>query len=613
MKMQCRPERQPATVVQIAMYAMALLIFFAAILGCMLADNAELQTWGHVNAELNDSTAVAPANVRRSTVYDVQVATTASPQTLHDSFTYMSLPRSGRAKADYTDDDGAEFAAQAKMTMSWTTFLYRADAWVYVSIKQAPALNSADEVTIRPTTLRFQKELVNPTTVRILVPYSGLGYRFSVEFDSQQVTSYGDESGGLTTDATDRPAVHTEPRNAMMIFAEPILTGDSVDQLVPSPASHSIYYPDEGNVSNLDEVTQEVIYFRPGTYYMNWNYQAALRPKVRWVYLAPGAYVKGAFQFRTAPADLKVTGLGVLSGEQYVYEPDRINGYNHRASDTLNCHSTCVKMLEFGSAVGEHQHLTMYGVTVANPPYNSFVVYGDVQNFRADATHIKQVGGWYWQSDGPELYQRSSVQHSFFHSNDDVLKLYGSRVDVNDIVVWKSENGPVIQWGWAPRNIDNVHVNGVDVIHNRMYRDSHNACIVNSAKHYLDPNSSNLAHPQTHVTNVFLENIRSEGKNLCAMRLYALSSWENIHIENLWIEEWNGLDKKTQASRFEALSNENGERVFIGNEVVGRRGLAIVNYVVGAEHVSRSADNWRSDQTGRLDFDASLWDNWDAR
>jgi hypothetical protein len=158
-----------------------------------------------------------------------------------------------------------------------------------------------------------------------------------------------------------------------------------------------------------------------------------------------------------------------------------------------------------------------------------------------------------------------------------------------------------------------VHVNGVDVIHNRMHRDSHNSCIINSAKHYLDPSASNLANPQTHVTNLFLGNIRSEGRNLCAMRLYALSSWESIHVENLWIEGWNELEKKTQASKFEALTDANGERVFIGNETFGRRGLEIVNYVVSTERISKSAENWRSDQSGRLDFDASLWDNWDAR
>jgi hypothetical protein len=577
-----------------------------------VAQGAELQTWGHANAELNDSTAVAAGNVRRSTVYDVQVATRAAPETLHDSFSYMSLPRSGRAKEGYNSEDGAEFAAQAKMTMSWTSFLYDTDTWVHVGIKVGPALSSADEVTIRPTTLNFQKELVNGRTIRILVPYSARGYRFSVEFKSQQLTSYRDGSGKLTTRASGNRAVHDEPLNAMMIFAEPMLTGGDVNRLVPSSASHSIYYPHEGKVANLHQVTQDVIYFRPGTYYMDWNYHAYLPPQVRWVYLAPGAYVKGAFQFRKGSAGLKVTGFGVLSGEQYVYEADRVNRYRHRSDSAPDCHGSCVKMLEF-EAGSEQQHLTLHGITVANPPYNSLVAYGDVQHFTEDASQYKQVGGWYWQTDGLELYQGSSMKNAFLHSNDDVLKLYASHLRVNDIVVWKAENGPVIQWGWKPRNIAEVRLNGLDVIHNRMYTDSHNSCIINSARQYQDPASAGLANPDMRVAGVFLENIRAEGRNLCAMRLYALASWENIHISNLWIQEWNDLDIRAQASKFEALANEKGERVVIGNEVRDGKGLTIENYVVSGERIRKSGDNWRADHPGRLDFDPSLWDNWDAR
>jgi hypothetical protein len=582
------------------------------VLLCAAAESAEIETWGHANSELNGSTAVAPGNVRRSTVYDVRIATLTAPQVFHDSFTYMSVPRNGRTKEGYNSDDGAEFAAQAKMTMSWTSFLYNVDTWVHVEIKEGPALRSADEVTIRPSTLNFHKELVNGKTVRILVPYSARGYRFSVEFNSQRLTSYKDSSGRLTTRRPGNQAVHDEPLNAMMVFAEAMLTGADSDRLVPNSASHSIYYPPKGRVADLDQVTQEVIYFRAGTYYMDWNYHGYLRPQVRWVYLAPGAYVKGAFQFRKGSTDLKVTGFGVLSGEQYVYEADRANQYRHRADSVPDCHGSCVKMLEF-EAGSEQQHLTLHGITVANPPYNSLVAYGDVQRFSEDASHYKQVGGWYWQTDGLELYRGSSMSNAFLHSNDDVLKLYASHLRVNDIVVWKGENGPVIQWGWKPRNIADVHLNGLDVIHNRMYTDAHNSCIINSAGHYEDPASDRLADPHSRVSDVFLERIRSEGRNLCAMRLYALSSWENIHIRNLWIQEWNELDVRTQASKFEALSDARGEQVVIGNEVRDGRGLTIESYVVGGERIRKSADNWRADRPGRLDFDGSLWDNWDAR
>lgn len=594
-------------------------IFFGLLLLAATAVKAEVQTWSHPNGEPNASTAVAPGNVRSSTVYQVRVAPVAQPGKLHDAFVYMSIPRSGLGKAGYTDEDGAEFSAKAGMTMSWSSFLHDEDVWVYVELVHGPVLTSADQVAIRPTRFTFQKELVNERTVRIRVPSVPEGFRFSVEFDSQQMTSYEAPNGALTTEPAGNRAVHTEPRNGLMIFAEPILAGRDAARLAPDPqsTSYTIHYPEEGLLSNLHEVTDQVIYFRPGTYYMGANLHANLHPNVRWIYLAPGAYVKGAFQFHASPAALPeltmlgITGFGVLSGEQYVYEADRANGYQRRAADTADCHGTCVKLLEF-DATPAFEQMTIHGITLANAPYHSFVIHGE-PTIAANVSHGKQLGGWYWQTDGFEMYDNGTMSDMFFHLNDDVLKLYGSDGRVNGIVVWKLENGPVIQWGWTPRNIERVRVDGVDVIHNRMHRDTHNTCIINSARHYLDPGSDRLADPHALVNEMLLSNIRSEGMNLCAMRLYALSSWRNIHIADLWIEGWNGLDSARQASRFEALSNELDDPVSIGNELREHMGLALFNYTVGGERITKDAGNWRANGPGRLDFDPALWENWNAQ
>jgi hypothetical protein len=584
------------------------------------AVTAGVQAWYHTNGEANASTAVAPAKVRSSTVYRVRVAPVTQPDEAHDSFVYMSIPRSGLGKVGYTGEDGAEFSAQAGMTMSWSSFLQGEDVWVYVELVDGPTLTSANEVTIRPTPLDFQKELVNEKTVRILVPRVPEGFRFSVEFDSQQITIYEGPDRNLTTEPAGNPAVHTEPRNGLMIFAEPIEVGREAEQLTPDPksTSYSIYYPAEGQISNLNEVTDRVIYFRPGTYYMGGDYHANLNPNVRWVYLAPGAYVKGAFQFHASPpatfpelAVLGVTGFGVLSGEQYVYEADRSNGYQSLAADKRDCHATCVKLLEFESSPSP-EVMTSHGITLANAPYHSFVIYG-TPTIVANISRGKQVGGWYFQTDGYEMYDNFTMSDMFFHLNDDVMKLYGSNTRVNRIVVWKLENGPVIQWGWTPRNMSRVQVDGVDVIHNRMHRDDHNTCIVNSAKNYLDPDSVFLANPQALVSDIVLSNIRSEGMNLCAMRLHALSSWRNIHIKNLWIEKWNGLDIARQESRFRALSDEVDLPVSIGNELREQQGLSILNYKVAGERITREAGNWRADELGRLDFDPALSENWNAQ
>ncbi|MEU0086202.1 family 49 glycosyl hydrolase [Streptomyces sp. NPDC006274] len=584
------------------------------------ADSAQLQTWWHENQEFNTTSPVANDKVRRSSFYDVKVATEAAPGTKYDSFAYMSIPRSGKGKIGYTKEDGAEFSSGANLTMSWTSFQYTTGVWVDVTLRSGQRVSSADQVKIKPSSLNLAKELVDNKTVRVKVPYDAKGYRFSVEFDPQLYTSYNDMSGpangaGKLTDqgGSGRRAIHTEPRNSMMIFAEPAPAGAEKERLIPTAASGSIHYPEPGRVANLNDISQEIIYFRPGTYTMGSKYHAVLPPNVKWVHLAPGAYVKGAFRFfHDNRSRYKVTGYGVLSGEQYVYEADTNNDYDH-LSGASNCHASCVKMLQFQSADAQ-QYLDLQGVTINEPPYHSFVVYGNEQTFQMRVDNYKQVGSWYWQTDGIELYRGSTMKNTFFNANDDVLKMYHSDVDIDNTVIWKNENGPVIQWGWTPRSIDNVRVRNTHVIHNRMYwKDvKYNTCILNSSSHWQDMDSTAKADPSTWVKNMTFENITVEGMTNCAIRVFALSSTENIHVKNLKIDAWSQLDAAPQVSLLKRYTNSAGQKVTLGNETRDSRGLKLENYTVGGTAINKSGTNWAADKLGRLGFDAETWDNWNA-
>ena len=587
------------------------------------ADNGNLHTWWHNNGVFNTTGPTADNEVRQSSIYDVQVAQDNQPDKAYDAFTYMSIPRSGKDKIGYTKEDGAEFSSQAGLSMSWSSFEYAKDAWVDVSLRTGQTITSADQVQIRPSSYNFEKQLVDADTVRIKVPYTDAGYRFSVEFEPQLYTAYNDmsgDSGKLTTEAEGNRAIHTEPLNSMMIFAEPKLRGEQKERLVPTEESGSIHYPAEGEVTNLNSVTEEIIYFKPGTYSMGSDYHAVLPPNVKWVYLAPGAYVKGAFRFlHDNQSQYKVTGYGVLSGEQYVYEADTNNNYNH-LSGASNCHVSCVKMLQFEASNAE-QKLDLQGVTINEPPYHSFVTYAHeggkevgVERFRMNVENYKQVGSWYWQTDGIELYSGSTMKNTFFNSNDDVLKMYHSDVTIDNTVIWKNENGPVVQWGWTPRNIDHVNVTNTTVIHNRMYwKDvKYNTCIFNSSSHWEDMGSTGKADPNTTVKNMRFENFTVEGMTNCAIRLYALSNTENIHIKNLSIGSWNGLDWTSQVSHVKRYTNPAGEKVTIGNEVPDGNGFALENYSVGGEVIEKAAGNWADYQPGRLGFDGENWDSWNA-
>ncbi|QPL04639.1 MULTISPECIES: glucodextranase DOMON-like domain-containing protein [Actinomyces] len=575
-----------------------------------------VRTWTHDNAVKNADSAIAEDQVRQSPFYTVRVAPADSPENMSESFTYLSIPRNGEGKHGYTSEDGADFASNAGATMSWSTFEQSADAVVEVSLNTGATISSLDEVTIRPASLRLHTTLVDENTIRIEVPASEAGVRISVEFAPELMTVYANASTGLATQADGNVPIETEPRNALLIFAQPPAPAGTV----PTAADGSLEYVEPGQVTDLDSTTAEILYFGPGTYWMGSNYRALLPENVRWVYLAPGAFVKGAFRFADpadpvggGQSDYRVTGYGVLSGEQYPYESDTANNYQRKDPKADNCHATCVKMLQFGSSDAE-QHLELQGITIKEPPYHSFVVYGNEDTFRMDVSNYQQVGGWYWQTDGIEMYSGSTMSHTFFHANDDVLKLYHSGVNVNDTVVWKNENGPVIQWGWTPRNIDGVNVDSTAVIHNRMYSGGvgYNTCVFNSSTHWQDMGSRTTADPATTVRNMRFTNTTVEGGVNCAMRIYALSDMENIEIDGFHIDSWGGQSPYLQQSVLTLLTNTDGEPVTLGNEVTDRNGLYLHNYTVGGEAILKAGENWASHETGRLNFDAETWDGWNA-
>lgn len=568
------------------------------------ANSVKLKTWMHDKFELNSVSAVADDAVRRSPYYNIQIAEKDNNQRF-DSFVYMSIPRGGREK-NYSSDDGAEFSSSAHLTMSWTSFLYnQTDCWVYIQFNNLTIETIAD-ITIRPKQLNLPLALVDSNTVRIFVPYSPNGFRFSVEIKDYLYTAFNDMSGGSghLNNFNIGKAIHTEPRNALLIFAEPMLD----DEFIPSATAANIHFPTPGVVDNLDNVNTEIIYFRSGIYSMPWNYHAKLSEQVRWVYFEPGAFVKGAFQFlHETQTQYKFTGFGIVSGEKYIYEADTSNNYMHKTTE--DCHATCIKLLRLSSAIEHQQLLEIRGVTFMEPPYNSFVVYGDENSFRMDVAQFKMIGAWYWQTDGLELYSGSTMVDTFIHSNDDVLKIYHNDLVINNTVIWKNENGPVIQWGWAPRNIKKVLVNNTYVIHNKMFWSDvkENTCIINSCNSWSDTNTGAQPNERTNISNLRIENTYVEGLTNCALRLYILSNTKNIYIKNLIIDNWNSLDIEPQSSKFQKQL----DKLTIGDERTNGCGLKLENYIVNGKRVQKLADNWNSTSLGRLNFDGALWNNWD--
>merc|ERR1719215_2561322 len=63
-----------------------------------------------------------------------------------------------------------------------------------------------------------------------------------------------------------------------------------------------------------------------------------------------------------------------------------------------------------------------------------------------------------------------TVSNVFYHVNDDAIKFYYSDVHISDVTVWKCHNDPVIQVGWAPRDVARAVIDGLHIIHTRYYK-----------------------------------------------------------------------------------------------------------------------------------------------
>ena len=139
--------------------------------------------------------------------------------------------------------------------------------------------------------------------------------------------------------------------------------------------------------------------------------------------------------------------------------------------------------------------LTMHGVTVNEPPFYAMVIYGSASQehgLTVDVAQYKLVGGWYWLTSGVELGSQGSdpaawgqgtLRNSFLHCNDDCLVLWHANNTVSNVAIWGGSNGANIQLGWVPRELTNVEVNLVDVIHNLMgwTDDKGNNCVINAS------------------------------------------------------------------------------------------------------------------------------------
>ncbi|KAI4724371.1 glycoside hydrolase [Aureobasidium sp. EXF-10728] len=562
-------------------------------------NNSKLHTWWHNCGEITRSP-VQSASVRQSHLYSIQV-TNSVDQTYYDTFVYQTIPRNGQGNILIPDDltstttasDGITIEETIGMTMSWTSFLYSEDVWVKVHRLDGFSIGS-DSFVIRPTNVEFTASVANGDLF-ILVPYSEAGSRFSIEFNdnlyefrdgcSSPSCSYVQNTtadGPYYVDEFDdsMPLMAVEPLDSLLVFASPF----EDESLVPDENAEGVLVVEEGRISGLDTTQSNTVIFKPGVYYSTATDYLNLSATVDWLYFAPGAYVKGAVEFHTTSSLIKATGHGVLSGEQYVYQADPTDGFQNH-----NVNGSPLRMWKGTVPDGQQTMWVINGPTMNSPPFNSMDWYGDTSSFSVSCTDYKQVGGFFGQTDGMQAYPGSVYQNIFYHTNDDTIKIYHPNVTISNVVVQKGSTAPIIQFGWASRNISNIHVDNIDIIHSRWNSNGSNPGLIGSNNLY-DPSTDSTSATNTSTadtyssaSNIVLSNIRSEGISGPLMRIYALENLNNFTISNVWIEEFGSCDGYEDIgisdSFMPLMSDGNGNNITVD-------GFVISNFIVGDEKVS---------------------------
>lgn len=564
--------------------------------------NSQLCTWWHNTGEINPGSMVGLGNVRQSRKYNVQVSI-AGANDFHDSFAYESIPRNGRGRI-YSPwdapgsntlgsdvDDGISIELDAGINMAWSQFEYATDVDVKVLPRDGSTL-SASGVKIRPTSIAYGIRASSDGGIIIRVPRDANGRRFSVEFDNDLFTYRSDGSKYVTSGGD---VVGVEPRNALLIFASPFLPDDMVPRI--NAPDTKVMTP--GPINQGDWGSSGVLYFPPGVYWMNSNPQGhapkigenhiRLSPNTRWVYLAPGAYVKGAIEY-TTKSNFYATGHGVLSGEHYVYQANPATYYQGLKSD-----STSLRMWGHNS-LGGGQTWYCQGPTINAPPFNTMDFYGSL-DITTRISDYKQVGAFFFQTDGPQMYPNSQVHDVFYHVNDDAIKTYYSGVSVTRATIWKGHNDPIIQMGWDTRDVSGVTLQDLHIIHTRYIKSETYvpSAIIGASPFYMDGRAVDSGK----TISLTIKNLVCEGLCPALMRITPLQNYRNFLVQNVAFPD--GLQTNSIGTGKSIVPASAGLEF----------GVTIANWTVGGRKVTM--DNFQSDRLGQLDIDVSYWGQWAIR
>jgi hypothetical protein len=416
-----------------------------------------------------------PAGISPSPRYSVLISQSGSARS---AFVY-EVNNIGLAPYNW---QGHGWNIRSELTTAWTSFDFDDPG------STAPGA--------APVTIQVSMAVPSPAwtqpAVRVLPSAAGVvpssvtrvGDTYRTTFTIRKATQYSVEF----YDAASAPDFATwVPSYPLLIFADPIerdAPRSNDKRVLVLHAGEPI--PRAGSWGERDGVPIDTLYFSPGVYDLSLvpssvNTGIYLLHSHQHIYMAGGAYVKGAFvtcpnSSAAAPCsdavDVGIRGRGVLSGE--VFKRDytvNLTNSNAIANDAPMLIDFEGSYVADGARVGQ-QGALVEGITLIQAPYYNITMSGI--NNRVD--RVKLIS-WYPSTDGVtvgydynikgiEQPGGGIIENSFFKDGDDSVKLYSSNLRVRNVVVWQSNNAGVFELSAnMVFNVDDVRVRDSDVIH----------------------------------------------------------------------------------------------------------------------------------------------------
>ncbi len=294
---------------------------------------------------------------------------------------------------------------------SWASFWFSGAA-VTVTVSRAGGWGAWSRVRVRSSSGGHTLTPVNASTFSFELTPSPLGWKLSVESTAQE--SLGAEP----------LVIH----DMLMIFGDP-------EDLAPDPMGRA----------------PRMLYFGAG--YHDLGGQMVLPSNISSVYIAGGAWVSGGFITRDPSSSVRISGRGVLSGSaiSFLISPA---GEGHCSYNGSFCWSM-INMDEGANHVLE-------GIVLHDPP--KFYFRSEAPGVTVQG--VKLLGAWPYNTDGVATGENGLVRDSFIRANDDTIKLFSSKMLVEDCTLWQGSNGACFQLGWwSSHSQRDILVQRVTVLH----------------------------------------------------------------------------------------------------------------------------------------------------